>query len=98
MLRSSDDEDEEDLVEIIKGTIQPVELKIKAELGKTQINVEEFLDLVVGDVLKLDTKTIEPIKVYVEDELCYSGKPGIIGKMAGVELLDTINKDVKTDE
>ena len=97
-LRSSDDEDEEDLVEIIKGTIQPVELKIKAELGKTQINVEEFLDLVVGDVLKLDTKTIEPIKVYVEDELCYSGKPGIIGKMAGVELLDTINKDVKTDE
>ena len=37
-------------------------------------------------------------KVYVEDELCYSGKPGIIGKMAGVELLDTINKDVKTDE
>ena len=97
-LRISDDEDEEDLVEIIKGTIQPVELKIKAELGKTQINVEEFLDLVVGDVLKLDTKTIEPIKVYVEDELCYSGKPGIIGKMAGVELLDTINKDVKTDE
>ena len=85
-------------MEIIKGTIQPVELKIKAELGKTQINVEEFLDLVVGDVLKLDTKTIEPIKVYVEHELCYSGKPGIIGKMAGVELLDTINKDVKTDE
>ena len=79
-LRSSEQDEEENLAEILKETIQPVELEIKAELGNTEIKVEEFLDLVVGDVIKLNSKTTEPIKVYVGDELCYIAKPGIIGK------------------
>ncbi len=97
-LRSSEQDEEENLAEILKETIQPVELEIKAELGNTEIKVEEFLDLVVGDVIKLNSKTTEPIKVYVGDELCYIAKPGIIGKMTGVELLETIIKDVDEHE
>lgn len=93
-LRSDQDEEEEDLVEIVKERLQPVEVELRAELGQTQIKVEDFLDLVVGDVIRLDSRTIDPIKLYVEDELCYIAKPGIIGKMTGVELLDTISKDV----
>ncbi|MCQ2969684.1 MAG: flagellar motor switch protein FliM [Clostridium sp.] len=97
-LRSDLEDEEEDLVEIVKERIKPVELELRAELGKSEITVEDFLELVVGDVIKLDSKIVEPIKMYVEDEECYIAKPGIIGKMAGVELLDTISKDVSEYE
>lgn len=97
-LRSTQEEDEDDVTEILKEKLQPVDLEIKAELGKTEIKVEEFLELVIGDVIKLDSKTTDPVKVYVEDELCYIAKPGNIGKMTGVELLDTISKDVDEHE
>lgn len=78
--------------------LNPVEVNMSAELGETQISVDDFLKLTSGDVIKLDNKYTSPIKVYVEDEECYYAKPGIVGKNMGVAVLDVIDKDVNEDE
>ena len=97
-MRNSNEDEDDDVRELLESNIKPVELELKAELGKAEIMVEEFLDLVIGDVIKLDSKTVDPVSVYVQDKLCYIAKPGIVGKSSGVEILDTINKEVNECE
>lgn len=82
----------------IEVGINPVKVNVIAELGRTRLTVEEFLKLNSGDVIKLDEKYTNPIKVYVENQECFYAKPGVIGKNMGVELLDMIDKDVNEYE
>lgn len=96
--QSSEADDDNHLKDLIHKNLNPVEVNVRAELGCAEIKVEEFLELVVDDIIKLDSKISDPVKLFVEDELCYIGKPGIIGKALGIELLDTISKDVNEDE
>jgi flagellar motor switch protein FliM len=84
--------------EKIEKGINKVDVDVTAELGHTNITVDDFLRLTVGDVLKLDTKSSAPIKVYVGDEECYYAKPGIAGKNMGVIILDITNKEVNEYE
>ncbi|MCE5220783.1 MAG: flagellar motor switch protein FliM [Clostridium sp.] len=84
--------------EKIEKGINKVDVDVTAELGHTNITVDDFLKLTVGDVLKLDTKSSAPIKVYVSDEECYYAKPGIAGKNMGVIILDITDKEVNEYE
>jgi flagellar motor switch protein FliM len=84
--------------EKIEKGIQKIDVEVIAELGHTNITVDDFLRLTVGDVMKLDTKSSSPIKVYVGDEECYYAKPGIVGKNMGVVILDITDKEVKEYE
>jgi flagellar motor switch protein FliM len=84
--------------EKIEKGIQKVDVDVIAELGHTNITVDDFLRLAVGDVMKLDTKSSSPIKIYVGDEECYYAKPGIVGKNMGVVILDITDKEVNEYE
>jgi len=84
--------------EKIEKGINKVDVDVIAELGHTNITVDEFLKLTVGDVIKLDTKSSSPIKVYVGNEECYYAKPGITGKNMGVIILDITDKEVNEYE
>lgn len=96
--RAEDSSDNDIAHENIRQGIDGVTVNVEAELGKTSILVDDFLRLSQGDVLMLDEKVTDPIKIYIEDELCYCAKPGTIGKKIGVSILDTIRKDVEGDE
>ena len=84
--------------EKIEKGIQKIDVDVIAELGHTNITVDDFLMLTVGDVMKLDTKSSSPIKVYVGDEECYYAKPGIVEKNMGVVILDVTDKEVNEYE
>ena len=84
--------------EKIEKGINKVDVDVIAELGHTNITVDDFLRLTVGDVIKLDTKSSSPIKVYVGNEECYYAKPGITGKNMGVIILDITDKEVNEYE
>jgi flagellar motor switch protein FliM len=78
----------------IENGLNPVEVNLSAELGKANLTVDDFLKLGRGDIIKLDNKCTNPIKLYVEDQEYYYVKPGIVGKNIGVAVLDVIDKDV----
>jgi flagellar motor switch protein FliM len=84
--------------EKIEKGINKVDVDIVAQLGNANITVDDFLKLTVGDVIKLDTKSSSPIKVFVGNEECYYAKPGISGKNMGVVILDITDKEVNEYE
>lgn len=95
-------EDDETLVkesrEKLQKRLKVVDVDLKAVLGNTEITVEDFLGLNVGDVITLNSNIEEPIGVYVEEQLTYIGKPGLYGKNRAVQILDFTDKDVEEDE
>lgn len=66
----------EDFKKDIKHNIENANLSVKTILGKTKITVNEFTNLEVGDVIKLDTTVNSKIPVYIEDDLRFYAKPG----------------------
>jgi flagellar motor switch protein FliM len=61
-------------------------LQITAELGVTELTVEEFLRLQPGDVIKLNRKCQEPIDLYVAGEQKGLARPGLKGRNRAVRL------------
>lgn len=95
-------ESDTDLVQESKAKIRErldiVEVNLSAQLGTEEITVDDFLKLRIGDIITLSNKTSDPVKVLVEDIPYYYGKPGILGKNMGIQILDIIDKDVGNDE
>ena len=67
--------------------IELFDTSVKIHLGSTSITVGELLKLKMGDIVTLNTKVLEDIEVYVEDELKFYGRPGLVGKNKGVEII-----------
>ena len=84
--------------EKLKTRLNIVEAMLTAVLGSTSITVDDFLKLNSGDVIALENKSSNPIKLLVEDEMVYYAKPGVVGKNMGVQILDIIDKDVENYE
>ncbi|WMJ81297.1 flagellar motor switch protein FliM [Clostridium sp. MB40-C1] len=78
----------------LRKRVNVIDLGVTAQLGVTNITVDQFLELTVGDIITLDTTTKEAIKLRVEDQDYMYAKPGVIGKFKGVQVLDIIDKDV----
>lgn len=91
-------EDDETLVkeskDKLKNRLNVVNVNVEAVLGKSTISVNDFLQLGVGDVIALDSEVKAPIDIYVEEQLTYTGKPGLSGKHKAVQILEYIDKDV----
>lgn len=96
--RENDAEILEESKQKLRSRLNIINLGMTAELGTTQITVDDFLKLSVGDVVALDTTTKEAVKIKVENEEYLYAKPGIIGKNKGVQILDIIDKDVENYE
>lgn len=84
--------------EKLRERINFIDVNLSAILGDTRITVDEFLKLSVGDVIPLNVKSSEPVKLEIENEPYFYAKPGVIGKNMGVQILDIIDKDVDNNE
>jgi len=84
--------------EKLKERLNIVEVGVTSVLGKSTISVDDFLRLNVGDVIALDQNTWDPVEIQVEELPYYYGKPGLLGKNKGVQILDIIDKDVESYE
>jgi flagellar motor switch protein FliM len=60
---------------------------VKARLGETTLNIRDLLNLKNGDVITLNKRLHEDIDIYVEDELKFTGRAGLLGKYKAVEVL-----------
>lgn len=69
-------ETSEETKEYLQRKIERTRVTVKAVLGRTQITVREFLELQVGDVLRLDRRKNQEIEVFVGNKLKFYGVPG----------------------
>jgi len=70
--------------------IELFEADLLARLGETTVSVRDLINLKVGDVLTVDTRTNDDIELYVENELKFYGRPGHLGKYRAVEIVDRL--------
>lgn len=66
----------EDKKEVIESMIRHVDIPVKAVLGKSQIAVADFLELQVGDIIRLDTEKESELDVYVGKIRKFAALPG----------------------
>jgi flagellar motor switch protein FliM len=71
---------------LVEAKISKSSLGVAAVVGRTFISIQEFLGLSVGDVIILDRKVDEDFEVYVEDELKYFGRPGLMNKNISIKI------------
>lgn len=81
--------------EILAERIKLTEVNVEVSLGKSIITVDDFLHLEHGDIIQLDMKINDPLKMYIEDKLHYLVKPGEVEDRWAVEVLQYIEEDVE---
>jgi flagellar motor switch protein FliM len=85
-------------IEVLKKKIKKAALEIFAELGSTELTVNELLYLQVGDVIKLDKRANENIDVRVGDYIKFRGIAGISQKQLAVKIIDVVGKEGEGEE
>ncbi|MBQ0139889.1 MAG: flagellar motor switch protein FliM [Kurthia sp.] len=84
--------------EFIKKKVQQSVLPLVAELGSTQISIEDFLLLRQNDVLELDTKITDPLYLKVGDMNKFTVQPGKVKKKMAVQVLESLKGGDSDDE
>ncbi|HCX64797.1 MAG TPA: flagellar motor switch protein FliM [Eubacteriaceae bacterium] len=80
--------------EEISEKLMSTKVDLTVEFGKTVITVDDFMHLEQDDVIQLDLKTDDPMKMYVEDKLHYMVQPGLYNDKLAVQILQYVEEDV----
>ncbi len=71
---------------VLARRLERTQVTCKVRLGNTNLDVEQLLELKVGDVITLDRGPSEEAEVLVGNNVKFYGKPGIRGKMLAVYI------------
>ena len=67
-------------------TLLDVSLPVTIEFGRTQMSVQEVLQLGRGSVIQLDRVVGEPVDIYVTNRKLAEGEVVVIGEYFGVRI------------
>lgn len=77
----------------IASLISKAQIPVKAVLGKSTISVNDFLNLSVGDIIKIDRKVDEELNVYVGNIHKFTALPGSANDNYAVRLINVLRGD-----
>lgn len=69
-------EGSEEYEEYIEALIKRIDVPVKAVLGKSQVSVNDFIHLQVGDIIRLDADVGSDMEVYVGNIKKFAALPG----------------------
>ncbi|NLC19551.1 MAG: flagellar motor switch protein FliM [Clostridiales bacterium] len=72
-MKSSEDKSYKDIIEIGIGKVK---VPIRAVLGRSTISVNDFMNMQVGDIIKLNTKVDDDLAVFVGNIYKFTALPG----------------------
>ena len=79
--------------EYIESMIRRVEIPIKAVLGKSEISVNDFLNLQVGDCIRLNSRVDNDMDVYVGNIKKFTALPGTEKDSYAVQITSVIREE-----
>ncbi|MEF2965204.1 flagellar motor switch protein FliM [Paenibacillus sp. M1] len=82
-------------VDALRHRVNKAKLPVVAELGESQITVQEFLSLSVGDVISLNKPVQEGLSIRVGDRLKYIGSPGTLKDRVAVQIDEIVSEGVE---
>jgi flagellar motor switch protein FliM len=79
--------------EFIEKRIENSKIPLSAVLGKSQITINDFINLQVGDIIKLDTKITDEVEVLVGNISKFRAKAGLFEKNNAVMITEILRKE-----
>ena len=87
------DKNDESYKEFIEVTISKARIPIKAVLGRSVISVNDYINMQRGDIIKLDTKVEDELKVYVGNIFKFTALPGEASDSYAVKISSIIREE-----
>lgn len=84
---------DENYEEYIESMIRKVDVPIRAVLGKSTISVADFVNLQVGDCIRLDSKVDNDMDVYVGNIRKFTALPGANGDSYAVRITSVVREE-----
>lgn len=84
--------DDEEYNEYIEALIRRVDVPVKAILGKSFVNINDFLGLQIGDVIRLDSRVDTELNVYVGNIKKFTAMPGANDDHYAVQVTSVIRE------
>lgn len=86
------EQNDEAFDEYIEALIKRVDVPVKAVLGKTSISVTDFVNLQVGDIIRLDSEVEQDLTVYVGNIKKFTALPGTSRDKNAVRVTSVIRE------
>lgn len=87
------DKDENDYEEAIESLIKRAQIPITAMLGTTELSVQEFAGLQVGDIIRLNVDVEDELNVYVGNIKKFTALPGSSGENYAVRVTSVLREE-----
>jgi flagellar motor switch protein FliN len=71
--------------------LKDLQLSIYIELGRTQMQIKEILELERGYVIELDKLASEPVDIFVNNKKIAEGEVVVIDKHFGIRIVNLID-------
>ena len=85
--------DEESYQEFIETAINKAQIPMKVVLGKSSISVMDFINLHVGDIIKLDSHVNDELDVFVGNIVKFKALPGSGAENYAVKVTEIIREE-----
>lgn len=89
-MRNTVDEEYKELIEVV---VAKARVPMKAVLGSSVISLNDFINIQKGDIIKLNTKVDDELKVYVGNMLKFTAFPGTSSDAYAVKVSSIIREE-----
>lgn len=77
-------------IDQLEKHIHNAEVPIVGELGTSEISIQDFLMLGIGDIIELNKQIEQPLTIKIGEIPKFIGQPGKIGKKLAIQVLDVV--------
>ena len=81
----------------VEDDLEKVKVPVSAVIGKTNIMVNDFINLQVGDMIKLDSYITSDLNIMIGDMLKFQAKPGISRGKNAMQITALVEKEETTN-
>lgn len=78
---------------MIESILHKAPMPVKAVLGKSVISVNDFINLQVGDIIRLDRKVEDELDIYVGNIKKFTALPGASGEQYAVRVTSVVREE-----
>ena len=93
MYKRQREKDGDNYQEAIEGIISRARIPIRALLGKSTISVNDFMNIQIGDIVKLDSRVDDELDVYVGNIMKFRALPGAISDSYAVRVTSVVKEE-----
>jgi len=89
-MQAKDDESYNDMIEV---AISKAKIPIRVVLGKSVVSVNDFMNLQIGDVIRLNSNIEDELDVYVGNMKKFKALPGTSSELYAARITEVIREE-----